>query len=268
MYLEDDKTLNEGSEGVVAPKETEIVEQDSLWDDTTDESEDDVLEEDNQELLDSESEDGDVAPPQKPKQDKETNSAFAALRRKEEEIAKREEALRQREMEKQIESEYLNPEKIWSFADENGITEDMARKFLALEAQQKAQEQALQLQARNTKLTLQKEALKNDPLYQHFQGEVDEIVLNNPDIDLEVALDYVVGKNRKNILDVLSKKTTKQTLANVQDNLKRRSIKSSDGESVDTSVGLSNFAKRFNEFAGIDSKEVAKHVSKRKKEFF
>jgi len=174
----------------------------------------------------------------KNKQTPEENSAFARIRRKEEELAKREAAIREAEIQRQVENDMLSPEKIWDYADENGISEEMARKFLQQEAVLKSQQMKLEAEARQTRVLHQKEALQKDPLYHHFESEIDEILRNNPDVDANVAFDYVVGKNRPRLTEILSQKAEKKTLANVQDRMKRRGIGSSDAGNSSNYVSL------------------------------
>jgi len=277
MLEELDKTLNEGQEGVVDPKgeKEENLPEVTVTEPTDEDLEDNVestranpfadygdVEDDYDEEPVEDVQEQEI--PDKKVQTPEENSAFAKLRRKEEELAKREAVIREAELQRQIENEMLTPEKIWEYADEHSITEEMARKFLTQEAQLRAQQQKIQLEARNTQLQIQKERLKDDPLYKHFGGEVEDIVRNNPDVDVNVALDYVVGKNRAKLTELLSSKAKSEVIANQQDKMRRRSMKGTESQSA-YKPALSSFVSKFNEYAGIDSREVEKHVSQKKK---
>lgn len=279
MFEDLDKANNEGQEGVVDLKETntlgtgldlpdiEYGDEDTNMDldyedvestdsDTSDDVEkaDGYDEEPAEDVQEQEIHNKKVQTP-------EENSAFAKLRRKEEELAKREAAIREAEMKRQVEEDMLNPDKIWEYADENGITEDMARKFLKQEALLRTQQLKIEAEARQTRVLQQKEELKKNPLYQHFESEVDEILFTNPDVDAKVAFDYVVGKNSHKLTEIFSQKAEKRTLANVQDRMKRRGVSTSDAGSSTNHVSiLSSDDLELCSVFGTDPKKIAKYV--------
>lgn len=291
MSLDNEKANDVVQEGVVDPKETNEsldvqdgdtnIPNDELFDSGDDNWYNNVYDEDipedepadetnNDEPLDSdvddsESVDEDVATSQKPKQDKETNAAFATLRRKEEELAKREAAIRQMEMERQILSEHLTPEKVWEYAEEHGVSEDIARKLLNMEAQQKANEERIKYQAVLDRTSIQRDSHKDDPLYHEFREDIEALLRDRPDVEFETAYGYVIGSNAKKISEILTKKasiqTEKQTVANFQDKMKRRGIKSSDASNTPnyTSILTNEDLDLCNAF-GTNPQSIAKHV--------
>jgi len=283
MFIDEEKALDEGQEGVVDPTEeggeeldsdadlpdfeysdedtnldVDGYEQGEEADDEPDEEPDDEAEPEQKE------EDGldDFAGKPEPKQTPEENSAFAKLRRKQEELDRREEAVRQFEIQKKVEEEMLNPEQIFKYAEENGITEEMAQKFLKTEAKLKIRELEVNQTARARELEAQREALKDDPLYKEFAPQVEQLVQSNPqEVDVNVALQYIVGKNREKLSQMVARKAEQKTLANVQDKLKRRGLSKSEG-SVSSSRAslLTNDEIEMSNVFGTNPQEIAKYV--------
>lgn len=284
MYLENDKTFSEGQEGVVDPRINEAIDysendldveldtedpndegsQNSIYE-YGEEPEEEVEYEETEESEESFDEDEynrvNQTPKAMKKQTAEENSAFAKLRRKEEELAKRETALREVEIERQVETEMLHPDKVWQYADEHGITEDIAKKILMLEARQVAQQIKMEHEVKKARSKEQIEELKKNPLYKHLESDLHSLLLKNPDVEAKVAFNYLVGENSDKVAKLLETKAEKRTLANVQDNMRRRTISKSEGsDSVNTKALLSDDGMDMTRAFGTNPQKIAQYV--------
>jgi len=277
MYLDNDKTFNEGQEGVVDPKDnrqdeidysnTDLdveLETEETYEEDSNNSVYEYGEEESEETyeeVEEEEEVIDTTPQTKNKQTKEENSLYARVRRKEEELAKREAAIREAEIERHIETDMLHPDKVWEYSEEHGISEDVARKILRLEAKQVANQMKLESEVRRAKNKEQLEELKKNSLYPRFEARLESLMASNPDVEAKVAFRYLIGENSEEVAQLLEKKVEKRTLANVQDNMRRRGIKGSDGaESIASKSLLSGDELDMTMAFGNNPKKIAQYV--------
>lgn len=272
---------NEGQEGVVDP-ENEIKDDDfDLDDDVV--SNDDDSDDDYDEGEEQGENDPDVADQEQSKDD---NAKFAKMRRKAEHDAQsklereRQDLERERQEFQRIkqQNEYeknvnaaMTDEKVWQKADELGISEDDARKFLKLELENQALKEQQQRQAHEYTLSTKLEQFNDLPNFSVYKEDIRQAALSNPDLDIEVAYDYFNGRamrqTHKNEIEGVKKRTQQRTVADIQDRAKRSgSIASSPGKKDDVdyrkvlTVNDIEMARAF----GNDPTSVAKYVKKSK----
>jgi len=261
--MDDEKVLNETQEDVV-DSQTEAVEE------TENTETVDVAEE-------SEKEQEVAEPVEETQQNKEENAIYAKMRRKaEEEVKQKYEVERQKieqerikleqlQLESKVMSEVANPQAVQNFAYEEGVSEEFARQLLTARAKEKIVEEKERVRQRNENIKRTKDSLRKEAFFNELEADLDKMISANPDIDIKTAYKFLKGDKFDELMSNREKTAEKRAIANVQDNLRRRNIGSSEYDSTSTE-GLSDFAKSFNAFAGIDSREVAKHVKNRKKE--
>jgi hypothetical protein len=165
---------------------------------------------------------------------------------------------------------YLKDQKesqeIEKYAYENNVSEEQARHEVEKEKRIKSIENELYMTKRQTQVQEQKASLKDKPFFSELEKDIDDIISKDPKIDVTVAYNYLRGEKLEELLAKSSKKAEKRTIANIQDRAKRGVVKGSEGQG-DNTAGMTEKGKKFASFLGLDVKEVAKHVAKRRKEF-
>jgi hypothetical protein len=245
-----------------------------------DDLEDDVEQDDVDDLEDDESEDDEeVADPQdSTKQSPKENAQFKKMRLKAEEDARKKFEAERNELmklkkeiedekkERQLRSEFLTDEKIWQKADEEGVSESVAKKLLEVEFKEKLEEERRKTRERIEQVESEKRQLMKDEFYNEIAPEMEKILVQRPDLNPSTVYYHLKGQMANELFKKASKNVEKRTIANVQDGMRRRNVPSSSGESSDT---LSNLSKDGFEMAnafGVDPREVAKYVKKAKKQ--
>ena len=269
MFNDDDKVVND--------TQSAAVEQDKemMMDGVEEDNIEDLGDEHDAELS---GETQEVAEPDgKAVQSPEENKIYAKLRRKAEEEAKakyegeRKALEEQRLLLQQHEAEQkvmaaITPQKIWDYANENGISEDMAAKFLTLEA--KSQIDGEKQKVREQYIARQKEktALSDEPYFAELEKKIDKFLDDNPTWDMTNAYNYLLGQNVKDLMSNAKTSTEKRTLANIQDRSRRRVVDDSDGAINQGTSTLTDKGRKAALFMGVDPREIAKHVKQRMKE--
>jgi hypothetical protein len=243
--------------------------------DSQDSIEDDVSLEDQTDGADN----LDVADPEegqaKAKQSHDENAIYQRLRVKAEKeaaskyeaealrIAHEKQALEQMKTERRIMDDVLSPEKIWAKADEEGVTEDIASKLLLNEARTLIEVEKSKVRDRFTAIEQQKQALKSQKYFKELEAEVMAAVDANPNLDVQTAFYYLRGQKQDELAKGDYKSAEKRTVANMQDNMRRRTTapgSAGSGTHIDPAKYMSkeelDMCRRF----GNDPREVAKHI--------
>lgn len=194
------------------------------------------------------------------KAEKEIASKYEAEARR---IAHEKQALEQMKTERRIMDDVLTPEKIWAKADEEGVTEDIARKLLLNEARTLIEIEKSKVRDRFTAIEQQKQVLKSQKYFKELEAEVMAAVDANPNLDVQTAFFYLRGQKQDELAKGDYKSAEKRTVANMQDNMRRRTTppgSAGSGGQVDPSKVMSkedlDMCRRF----GNDPREVAKHI--------
>ena len=271
--LEQTKNLNEGQESVVDSQQDG---QDTMQEETTSNvvevgqsnestSQEDSFPENGDKEFQGEK-DSEIADPEKSShsQSKEENAIAAAARRKaEQEIVsiRQEQNLFAQKYGYENWEQMKEAQKQQEYVDQ-GNTPEMAQ--LKAEIDQIKQES--EMTKREAEISKQKAMLKNEPFFNELENEIAEMISNSSQVDVDTAYRYILGKEYKNLVTKEKKAAEKRTIANMQDRA-RRGVLSGGEPSTDASLGvLSDFGKEAALRLGVDLKEVAKHVSQRKKE--
>lgn len=233
--------------------------------------EDDISEEDNVEVADLQS----------TKQTPQENAVYKKMRLKaeaeartkiESELAEEKErinamkiAMEQKLSESRILDEYMNPKKIYEYADKEGITEELAEKMLKYEAEKLiSAEKAKVAENFNRTQTIKNELRNNSKYFAMVEKEVDDIMSSNPNlVDYVAVYNHTVGSKIDQLEKELSSKVEKRTIANIHDRARRKSVGGSDGgsdENVSPTSYLDKDALAMTLAFGNDPRKVAKHV--------
>lgn len=172
-------------------------------------------------------------------------------------------ALEQQQNERKILQEYLSPRKIYDYADEHGITEEMAEKMLRYDAQKVIDEHKDQVTNRFEKIQTQKKELQKSKYFKLLENDVDEILRNQPEQEFKNVFNYLVGERIDQLEKQLESNVEKRTVANMHDKARRRNVGGSSGNTPTS--GLSEFGREFANFMGVDEREVASIVKARKR---
>lgn len=224
-----------------------------------------------------------VAEPAKTKQSKEENAAYAKMRRKAEEEAKKKfeaekaaleeekrrieaerETLRQADIEKKH-MQGITQDRIWQVANDMGVTEEVARQLLYYDAKDKARQEQDQIRQRMDSLKVQKVQLKDKPFFNELEKDIDDMIARDPNIDIQTAYTYLRGAKLDDLLEKQSKTAEKRTIANIQDKA-RRKVVTSTGDS-DSTASLSELGMKAAIAMGLDPREVAQTIKKNKKDY-
>jgi hypothetical protein len=210
----------------------------------------------------------------KAKQNKDENAIYASMRRKAEaeeraKIAREREELdiarRQFEEEKRINS--ITQEKVWQKADDEGISEEAARKLLILEEKERLFQEREKRISREAEIREQKKRLKGEKYFAELEDEIDKMLSTHSDVNVEGAFHYLRSVKLDDLLTGKLKAQEQRTIANMHDKAKRGSI-SSDASDTHTvkSTGLTRKLSEVWGFNDNDVQDIQKHVSRRSKE--
>lgn len=171
-----------------------------------------------------------------------------------------------RDIEMQITNTMLTEDNINQIEISEEVSREVAIKLLQSEADKLIVDERNKINLRHKTLLEQKTKLKNDEFFNLIENEVDEIVKNNNNVDFETAYNYTVGRKHKELKEKIGKTATQQTLANVQDRMKRKNILSdSNNAKIKKQNILSEAGSGMAEHCGIDKKSVAKRIEQNRK---
>lgn len=174
-------------------------------------------------------------------------------------------AIEEREAEKRVMEDYLSEDKIYAKADEEGVSEETAKKLLRLEAEKYIESEKSKLRARYEHIDSQKKALKSDEHFTLLEAEVDGIVAANPHLDFRTVYYHQKGFRSKELNEQLQTQAERKTVANIQDRSRRRvggSEGAGDGNIVASAVLTRKGMEMSNAF-GFDPREIASYVKQK-----
>lgn len=166
-------------------------------------------------------------------------------------------AAQQELAEKKIINSYLNPQKIQDYADERGVSDDIAREMLQHEAQRLIDGEKHKLMESNRLKQTTKASLRKDKYFSILEPEVESILEANPGADFKAVYAWQRLERQAELDEQLAKSVEKRTIANLQDRSRRKNVGTSAG-STDTTYDMSDFGKQFAISLGVDPREAAK----------
>lgn len=175
--------------------------------------------------------------------------------------------LQQQASEKKIVQEYLNPTKVFEYADEHNVTEQQAEKILRYEAQRMVDAEKLRVREKFTKLQSDKNELRKDKYFHLLEKEVDAIVDADPSIDYKAVYYYHRGLRSDEFDKQLAKNVEQRTVAKIHDRARRRNIKGDAGNDsllAPTEI-LDKDSLEMTMAFGHDPREIAKYVKQNSK---
>lgn len=254
-------------------------ENDGEFEDDVTDDELDVVDSTDDSLEDEESEDDEeVADPQEStKQSPKENAQFRKMRLKAEEEARKKfeaqhmelqklkQEIEAEKQERKIKEEYLTQEKIWAKADEEGVSEAVARKLLEVEAKEVIEAEKRKVRERFELVENEKKQLQKDEFYNEIAPEMEKILAQRPELNPTTVYYHLKGQMANELFKKASKNAEKRTIANVQDGMRRRNVPSSSGGASDTLSVLSKEGLEMANAFGVDPREVAKRVKQARK---
>lgn len=177
----------------------------------------------------------------------------------------------EKEAEKRVLDSHLTQDKIYERADEEGVSEEVAKKLILADVQHLIAEERNRVRERALTNERQRNALKADRHFTQLEKDVDDYLVANPDSGLEFQTVYWHFKGQKG--DELDKKlvksTEKRTIANVQDRARRKRVGGGDGGGSDADVSPSSVLTRdgmtMANIFGTDPRALAKYVNSKLK---
>jgi hypothetical protein len=173
--------------------------------------------------------------------------------------------IEEREQEKRVMDSYLSDERVYAKADEEGVSEETAKKLLRLEAEKYIDGEKAKLRARYELIDAQKKLLKNDKHYALLEPEVEAVLKDNPHLDFQTVYYHQKGYRSEELDKQLSTKVEKKTVANIQDRSRRR-VGTSEGSGDSNLVASAVLTRKGMEMSnafGFDPREIAAYVQKK-----
>lgn len=162
--------------------------------------------------------------------------------------------------EKSIRDQYLSQEKIWDKADQEGVSEEVAKKMLELEVDKVIETEKVKVRQRFEQIQNQKAKYQTDPYFNEVNSLVEEAMRQDPNLDYDTPYKYFYYDKIRELDNTKEKNTVKRTLANVQDGMKRRTVPTSVS-SNEMNNSLSREGKEMANAFGVDSRKVAKRIA-------
>lgn len=227
---------------------------------------------------DDQGEEGEVADPQESEgQSPEENAQFKKMRLKAEaearakfeaekaELARMKQEIEEQNRERALRDEFLSSDNVWKKADEEGVSEAVARKLLEAELNGKISSEKQKVRERFEFVQSEKLELQKDKFYNQIAPKMEEILRDRPDLNPSTVYYHLKGQMAEELFAGASKSSEKRTIANMQDSLKRRGTPAGSGGEVsgDTS-NLSAEGRSMANAFGVDPRELANYVRKNK----
>lgn len=285
--MSDEKDLNESQENVVDSQTEYEPDFEMNREDDIDDIEEGEYSEEDEELdeLDIEDEENsEVIDPNDEKQSPEENAQYKKMRLRAEKEARQKvekelEAekqklsemrmeIEQKQAEKKIIDEYLNPQKVSDYAYDNDLTESQAKERLEFEARKVIDKQKMEVQEKFNRLQSQKNSLRKDKYFNLLEKEVDEVISKDSRLDFTTVYYHLKGMKSEELEKQLAKNVEKRTIANLHDKSRRKNIRSGDGGNtalVNPSSVLSKEGMEMANAFGHDPREIAQYVTKNSK---
>jgi hypothetical protein len=192
----------------------------------------------------------------------------AAIEQERAAIAKAKQELDQAAAEKKIRDDMLTPQKIWEYADKEGVTEEQAEKMLKFEVDKLITTERTKVAERFAEIQRQKDSLKADKFYSVLAPQVEQVIAGRPDLDFQTVYYHMKGMRSEELSKQVESDTVKRTLANVHDRSRRKSVGGSSGGSdtdVTPSSVLSREGMEMSAAFGVDPRKIAKRVKEHAK---
>lgn len=176
-------------------------------------------------------------------------------------------AIEEREKEKLVMEDYLSDERVYAKADEEGVSEETAKKLLRLEAEKYIEGEKAKLRERYKLIDTQKQALKSDRHYALLEPEVEDVLKQHPHLDFQTVYYHQKGLRGDELDKKLVSSSERRTVANIQDRSRRR-IGSSEGSGEGSIIPSAVLTRKGMEMAnafGNDPREIAEYVQKTKR---
>jgi hypothetical protein len=162
--------------------------------------------------------------------------------------------------------EAVTEEKIEALAYDKGYTFDAAKEILLRDARIAAGTELTQRQQQAEINRLKKETLRNDKYFRFVEPQLDNLVKQDPNVDINGAYTYLIGEYMRSgkmdeLIEAEKSKTQKRTVAEMQDRNRRRSMSGGDAGGSESNAGA-YLSKEHIELAnawGIDKRELAAH---------
>jgi hypothetical protein len=192
----------------------------------------------------------------------------AAIEQERAAIARDRAELAQAATERKIRDDMLTPQKIWEYADKEGVTEEQAEKMLKFEVDKLITTERTKVAERFAEIQRQKDTLKADKFYGVLAPQVEQVIANRPDLDFQTVYYHMKGMRSEELNQKVESDAVKRTLANVQDRSRRKSVGGSSGGSdndVTPSAVLSREGMEMSAAFGVDPRKIAKRVKEHAK---
>ena len=271
MYDDELEVIDDNQDGVVDQPEDSDTQDYDVEDTQEPEFEVEDVEDDkdeNEEVID---------PKESNKQSPKENAQYKKMRLKAESDAKTKfdaeraelEAMKreiqEQRQEQEIRSSILTSDKIYEYANQEGISEELAEKMLKYEADNQINANKIKIAENFNKVQEQKKTLSKSKYFKLLEGDVDKVLLQHPDAEFKDVYKHMLGDRIDELEETLSKNVEKRTIANVHDRARRKNVGGSDGSSSDSPGELSEFSKRLAGGLGINPANVAKRVKTKRK---
>lgn len=160
----------------------------------------------------------------------------------------------------------ITPDAVWKRADEEGISEQSARKLIEAETKTLIDAEKNKVRTHFQNLEAKKSELRKEEFYPSLEREIDEICTQRPDVDPVSLYHLLVGQRYKELSKTKSKQQEKGAIANQHDRMRRRTV-TGTGTTRAPAGNLSKVGREAAIAMGLDPRDVAKHVSKRRGNF-
>lgn len=265
----DDELENDGQDNVVDYPENDEVEVDDVVDSDTEDFEGEEVEDeidDNGEV---------IAPEESTKQSPAENAQFKKMRLKAEkeaetkyssqraELETMKQDIQQQRQEQEIRNNILTPDKIYEYADKEGISEEIAAKILNHEADNQINANKIKIAENFNKVQVQKKELSKSKYFKLLENDVDNILLQHPDAEFKDVYKHMLGDRIDELEQKLSSSIERQTVANIHARSKRRNLGGSAGgsdDAVNPSRIVSEKGLEMANIFGTDPRALAKYV--------
>lgn len=160
----------------------------------------------------------------------------------------------------------ITHEKVWEKADAEGISEDAARKILVAESRQFIESEKHRIRGQIQETEAKKKELRKEEFYSQLEPELNQLLDANPNADPAVIYKYLVGNHYQDLVNSKKKQSDKGAIADQQDKMRRRTVGATPSVRKGTAT-ISDFTRQASIATGIDPRDVAKHVAKRRGNF-
>lgn len=178
--------------------------------------------------------------------------------------------LEEKQREVQMRNEYFSQQKIWDKADEEGVSEDVARKLLESEFKETLEKERQKAKERAEQFEQQRAQYKQDRHFEEASEMAEKAIKGNPELNFDTAYNYyysmVSRQKEKQSTKELAKDVEKRTIANMHDGMRRKATPRTAG--ADSGVDVTSISDKGRNLAmatGVDPRAIAKYVKEQLK---